>query len=149
VIEPVPVGSAGYLAPEYWQGQLGQHRSDIFSLGVIVYEMLTAELPYQESLIDTRNPQHSKHWRYQSLLQKRKDLPVWLDLTLKKACHTTPTKRYQALSEFEVDLSKANKSMMQAFKQAPYIEREPLRFWKIVSVLLLGVVILQAVYLAP
>lgn len=148
-IEPVPVGSAGYLAPEYWQGQLGQHRSDIFSLGVIVYEMLTAELPYQESLMETNNPQNAKHWSYQSLTQKRKDLPVWLDLTLKKACQTIPAKRYQALSEFEVDLSKANKAMMQAFDKAPYIEREPIKFWQYVSALLLLTVIIQAIYLPP
>ena len=42
---PCPVGSADYIAPEYLLGETGSHVSDIFSLGVIVYEMLIGKLP--------------------------------------------------------------------------------------------------------
>ena len=41
-----PVGDTSYIAPEYLLGSTGTNQSDLFSLGCIVYEMLSDELPY-------------------------------------------------------------------------------------------------------
>lgn len=146
--ESVPVGSVDYIAPEYLYGEKGQHYSDIFSLGVIVYEMLTGSLPYEVSAAQQQDPQRYQRWRYISARTRRKDIPVWLDLTLEKACQVSPLKRYHVLSEFEMDLSKANQQMMDAHKSAPLLERNPLGFWKMISALLFIIALVEAWLLA-
>lgn len=143
LIETVPVGSVDYIAPEYLQGEKGQHYSDIFSLGVIAYEMLTGALPYKISAAAQQNPQRFQKWNYQSARSKRQDIPLWLDLTLEKACHPSPAQRYQVLSEFEMDLTKANRQMLRAFADAPLLQRDPVIAWKLISGLLFTICLLQ------
>src|SRR6185437_2329491 len=48
------LGTAQYTAPEYFLGESGSSRSDIFSLGVIAYQMLTGQLPYGAQVAKTR-----------------------------------------------------------------------------------------------
>jgi tetratricopeptide (TPR) repeat protein len=46
------VGTPPYMAPEQWRGESGDVRTDIYAIGCIVYELLTATLPYQASTLD-------------------------------------------------------------------------------------------------
>ncbi|GAA5316066.1 MAG: bifunctional protein-serine/threonine kinase/phosphatase [Candidatus Pelagadaptatus aseana] len=142
--EDVPVGSVDYIAPEYLHGEKGQHYSDIFSLGVIVYEMLTGGLPYEVSAAQQQAPQRYQKWRYISARTRRKEIPQWLDLTLEKACQVSPLKRYHVLSEFESDLSKANQQMINAHKSAPLLERNPVAFWKMISAICFAIALVEA-----
>ena len=48
------LGTAQYTAPEYFLGESGSSRSDLFSLGVITYQMLTGRLPYGAQVAQTR-----------------------------------------------------------------------------------------------
>ncbi|MEJ2418287.1 MAG: bifunctional protein-serine/threonine kinase/phosphatase [Exilibacterium sp.] len=146
--EEYPVGSVNYIAPEYLLGMRGMHSSDIFSLGVIIYEMLCGEMPYKMDSAHRRVPKHYQNWRYQSVQQYRAGLPLWVDLTLKKATNPNPTHRYQALSEFERDLCTPNESMLRQLGTAPLLERNPSRFWQLLALLMTGVVIAQWVLLA-
>ena len=82
--EDTPVGAVGYIAPEYLLGGKGTHMSDLFSLGVIVYEMLTGEMPFKTPLIQHQKINSTEHWYYRSAKRVRKDIPVWLDLALQK-----------------------------------------------------------------
>ena len=63
----------------------------------------------------------------------RNDLPFWLDLALRKAVEADPKMRYQTYSEFIVDISKPNLSAENEFNNRPFIERDPVTFWKFVS----------------
>ncbi len=145
--EEVPVGSVDYIAPEYLRGEKGLYYSDIFSVGVMVYEMLTGKLPYKTSVAQQRNPQRYQDWRYLSARMHRKDIPLWLDLALEKACAESPSQRYHVMSEFLSDLSTPNSQLLADRETAPLMQRNPLLFWQWVSALLFVAVLVEAWFL--
>jgi len=146
--EDVPVGSVNYIAPEYLRGGKGTYQSDLFSLAVMVYEMITGELPHKIPAAQLRQPQSVHSWRYVSLRQHRDDLPLWIDLTLKKACSEAPSERYMALSEFMQDLCTPNQQLLSSHAQAPLLQKNPLLFWQCMSAGLAVLVIVQAWWLS-
>lgn len=124
-----PQGTVSYSAPECLDGRVS-NRSDIFSLGVIAYELLTGELPYGEH--DKPRPAGRLH--YTSARQHNPDIQVWVDKALEKAVHPYPAKRYDTMSEFLYDLSHPNQGLLKASGK-PLIERNPMAFWKGLAVL--------------
>ncbi len=140
--EEVPVGTADYLAPEYLQGESGEFRSDIFSLGVIVYEMFTGKLPYKFPSQTSIKPVNFKFWKYRSALEHRKELPLWVDCALAKACAPRPSQRYAALSEFLHDLEVPNQQLLSQHQQQPLLQKNPLLFWQLLSALLFFLLLL-------
>ncbi|HZQ00167.1 MAG TPA: protein kinase [Reyranella sp.] len=145
-LNPVP-GAVQYAAPEYFLGEGGTSVSDLYSLGVITYQMLTGRLPYGAAMARARSRAQQRAVAYQSALDGEHDIPAWIDGVLKKAVHADPAKRYQELSEFVYDLRHPSESFLSAAK-APLIERNPLLFWKGLSVVLaaalVGVLLLRA-----
>jgi len=136
VNESVPQGSLNYIAPETLLTLHADHKSDLFSLGVIAYEMLCGSLPYKpmvraEITFDDYTP-----FQYKSITHVRKDLPLWLDLALKKATEADPILRYQAFSEFFSDLNKPNINALQEYKKQPIMKRNPIQFWQGMSAIL-------------
>ena len=129
------LGTAQYTAPEYFLGEGGSQRSDIFSLGVIAYQMLTGRLPYGAEVARTRTKAQQKKLRYKSILNDTRDIPAWIDGALKKAVHPDPYQRYEELSEFVFDLRHPNKKFVESAAK-PLIERDPLLFWKCLSAIL-------------
>jgi len=138
------LGTVQYTAPEYFIGEGGSQRSDIFSLGVIAYQMLTGQLPYGAEIARTRTRAQQKKLRYRSLLNKNRDIPAWVEGALKKAVHPDPDQRYDELSEFVFDLRHPNKKFLDVGAK-PLMERDPLLFWKGLSaVLFVAVLIVSA-----
>ena len=129
------LGTAQYTAPEYFLGEGGSQRSDIFSLGVIAYQMLTGRLPYGAGAARTRTKAQQKKLKYKSILNDTRDIPAWIDGALRKAVHPDPYQRYEELSEFVFDLRHPNKKFVESAAK-PLIERDPLLFWKCLSAIL-------------
>jgi serine/threonine protein phosphatase PrpC/ribosomal protein L39E len=143
VIEAAPsidhddiLGTVQYTAPEYFLGESGSSRSDIFSLGVITYQMLTGRLPYGAQIAKARTRSEQRKLRYASALDDTREIPAWIDAVLKKAVHPDPRQRYDELSELAFDLRHPNRALLGA-SPAPLIERNPLLFWQALSLLLL------------
>jgi serine/threonine protein phosphatase PrpC/ribosomal protein L39E len=129
------LGTVQYTAPEYFLGEGGSARSDIFSLGVIAYQMLTGRLPYGAQVPKIRTKSQQKKLRYRSALDDNREIPAWIDGALRKALHPDPRQRYEELSEFVFDLRHPNKAFLKT-SNVPLIERDPLVFWKTLSAVL-------------
>jgi serine/threonine protein phosphatase PrpC/predicted Ser/Thr protein kinase len=134
------LGTAQYTAPEYFLGESGSTRSDIFSLGVIAYHMLTGRLPYGAEVAKAKTKSQQRKLRYQSALDDDRVIPAWIDDVLKKAVHPDPYKRYDEPSEFAYELRHPDKNALNPSPK-PLIERNPLLFWKCLCVVLALVVL--------
>ena len=147
VMEAIPeaadaaiLGTAQFTAPEYFLGEHGSPRSDIFSLGSITYQMLTGRLPYGARMARARTRSRQRKVAYTSALDNHQEIPAWIDGVLRKAVHPDPAKRYDELSEFVYDLRHPNQTFLNT-GYVPLIERNPLMFWKGVSFTLACLVI--------
>jgi serine/threonine protein phosphatase PrpC len=130
------LGTEQYTAPEYFLGEAGTPQSDLFSLGVIAYQMLSARLPYGADVARTRTRDDQAKLRYRSILRDDRDVPAWIDEVLRRAVHPSPAKRYAELSEFVHDLRHPRPRTEGRAATPALIERDPLLFWKTVSALL-------------
>jgi len=126
------LGTINYTAPEYHIGDPGSHRSDIFSLGVIAYELLTGQLPYNKEL-SARNLGRA---RYQSVKFYNPEIPLWVDKAIEKAVSINPETRFDKLSEFTYALSNPDSTVINR-DYVPLIQRNPVKVWQGISLLLL------------
>ncbi|TGN40187.1 bifunctional protein-serine/threonine kinase/phosphatase [Marinobacter confluentis] len=138
--EPM-LGTQQYSAPEYFMGEGGSARSDVFSLGVITYEMLAGRLPYGPEASQVQNRAGLNRLKYQPVIQYNRSCPVWVDGALRKALHPDPQRRYAEVSEFIYDLYHPRQEFVNAARP-PLIERNPEALWKglslVLAVLLMG-----------
>ena len=72
---------------------------------------------------------------YVSARDEKRLVPVWVDETIRKAVHPDPYQRYGELSEFVYDLHHPNPSFLRKTRP-PLLERNPVVFWKLVSLFL-------------
>ena len=128
-------GRSNIPRPNIFSARAASPRSDLFSLGVIAYQMLTGRLPYGAEVARTRTKAQQKKLRYKSILNDNRDIPAWIDGALEKAVHPDPYQRYEELSEFVFDLRHPNKKFVESAAK-PLIERDPLLFWKCLSAIL-------------
>jgi serine/threonine protein phosphatase PrpC len=139
--QPHILGTVQYTAPEYFLGAAGSPNADLFSLGVITYQMLSGRLPYGAQVAKARTKAAQKKLKYASVLDEQREIPVWVDAALAKAVHPDPFKRYEELSEFIHDLRHPNNALLGK-GPPPLIERNPLIFWQSLCVVLAAVVLL-------
>lgn len=138
------LGAALYAAPEYFLGEQGGQRADLYSLGVIAYQMLSSGFPYGTQVPKSRTKAAQKKLVYKSVLSEEREIPAWVDDAIRKAVHPDPLERYDEISEFIYDLHHPNKDFLNKTRP-PLIERNPVIFWKGVSFVLAVLLVVSLV----
>ena len=100
------VGSISYMSPEQALGREIDHRSDLFSLGVVLYEMLAARRPFEGNSV-TEVLDSVVHQEPPAVARFNYEVPGELEAILRKALQKDPNLRYQSAREFYIDLHHA------------------------------------------
>jgi serine/threonine protein kinase len=139
-VDETVLGTVQYTAPECLAGRPATPQSDIFSVGVIAYQLLTGRLPYGALAAQAFSEARAQRLHYVSIAAARMGLPGYVDAALRKAVHPNPVQRYEVLSAFVHDLRHPNPSL-PGLRRAALLERDPVLFWKLVSLVLATAVV--------
>jgi len=104
------LGTVPYMSPEQARGEQVDHRTDIWSLGVVLYEMISGRLPFQSpyseaivySILNEDPP---------ALALLRSNVPAQLDQIILKALQKDPSRRCQTAADFLADLTSLQKQL--------------------------------------
>ena len=132
------MGSPNYMAPELFQNSFGSSKTDLFSLGITLYEMMTGHFPYGQ--IDL----HSKYKdrKYIPIQETVKDCPDWFDAIIEKAVDLNHEKRYKDIMQIHYYLDHPGEVLPERItKHIPLIEKDPASFWRKMSGVLLLIIL--------
>ena len=130
------LGTASYSAPEVVISAKSTVQSEVFSLAVIVYEMLTGEAPFGGKLKDCRTSKAYLGTRYKPSYEINSQIPIWIDGAIKKGLRYEPERRYEEVSEFLHELQTANPKYKKR-NDAALLDKNPVLFWQMTSTVLL------------
>ncbi len=136
------LGTLDYADPSYRFHINTGIKGDIYSLGVMVYEMFTGALPYGTKLERCRSHEDFLNLKYVPSYHHRDIIPVWFDEAIKKAVSIDPEVRYGSLDKFLADLKTPN---IEFLRQDPVQEssKDMLLFWKMLSFMLFGLLLIS------
>jgi len=141
----VVIGTIAYMSPEQAAGLKLDARSDIFSFGVVLYEMLAGRRPFTGA---------SDLEVLQTIIHKTPDslghaIPVALRIAVEKALEKDPAERYQSMREMAVDLRRLARQKAEDFMPAPLVEQvtPPPRLWRWVWVAAILAIVTAAVWM--
>ena len=107
------MGTVAYMSPEQAQGQAVDHRSDVWSLGVVLYEMLTGELPFRGER-ETSVLYSIVHEEPASLKEKKPPIPGALEQIIRRALKKDVESRYPSAAAILEDLRRYQETVREA-----------------------------------
>lgn len=108
--EGVTLGTAAYMSPEQARGEKVDHRTDIWSLGVVLYEALSGQLPFKGD--QEASVMYSiEHKEPKSLKDIKPDVPLELQKIVSRTLKKKPESRYSSVAEMLKDLKQYQESL--------------------------------------
>ncbi len=140
-------GTPSYMNPEQWPGGVADAGSDLFALGVTLYQWLTGRLPYGEI-----EPYQTARYRRDPTppSRQRPDVPIWLDHLLLKAVAREPALRFETAEELLLALQRGAARPVSAPGATPLLRRDPRAAWQLAlafSVLLNALLLVWLLFL--
>ena len=99
----IVMGTVNYMSPEQAMGREVDHRTDVFSFGVVLYEMATARVPFSGASL-TETIDRIAHAQPEAIARFNYNLPAELEVIIKKALRKSRDERYQSARDLLVDL---------------------------------------------
>jgi serine/threonine protein kinase/Tol biopolymer transport system component len=99
----IVMGTVHYMSPEQAMGRDVDHRTDIFSLGVVLYEMATGRVPFSGASV-TETIDRIAHAQPEAIARFNYKVPAELEVIIKKALRKNRDERYQSARDLLVDL---------------------------------------------
>lgn len=121
------IGSVHYISPEQARGEATDDKADIYSVGVVLYEMITGQLPFQsDSAVSV------------ALMQLQKDpirprelvptLPLGLEQITMRAMQKNSLDRYRSAAEMLMDINEFKRNPAVKFNYTYFVDKEPTRY---------------------
>jgi len=126
------LGTASYSAPEVVLTNKSTVQSEVFSVAVIVYEMLTGKAPFDGKLSKCRTAKAYLKTKYIPGFDENPLVPIWMDAAIKKGLRFKPERRYEDVFEFVHELKTPNSKYKKNHK-AILMDKNPLLFWQLFS----------------
>ena len=121
------IGSVHYISPEQARGDITDDKSDIYSVGVVMYEMLTGQLPFQSD-----NSVSVAIMQLQTDPVKPREInssiPEGLEQITMRAMQKNPKDRYQSAAEMILDLEEFKRNPSIRFDYSYFVDNEPTKF---------------------
>ena len=121
------IGSVHYISPEQARGDITDDKADIYSVGVVMYEMLTGQVPFQSD-----NSVSVAIMQLQTDPQKPRELndsiPEGLEQITMHAMQKNPKDRYQSAAEMILDLEEFKRNPALKFDYSYFVDNEPTKY---------------------
>lgn len=121
------IGSVHYISPEQARGEITDDKADIYSVGVVMYEMLTGQLPFQSdnavSVAIMQLQQEAKRPR-----ELNPEIPLGLEQITLRAMQKNARERYHSAAEMMLDLDEFKRNPAVKFDYNYFVDNEPTRF---------------------
>jgi serine/threonine protein kinase len=124
------MGTTSYMSPEQARGQTLSYPSDIFSLGIVLYEMVTGELPFKgDSPLDTMHAIAFEEARPVTVI--RKNLPPELHRIIARCLRKQPEDRYHDAGEMATDLKRLKTDIESGVRRPFSLDQklDELKYW--------------------
>jgi TolB-like protein/Tfp pilus assembly protein PilF len=138
------LGTVAYMSPEQAQGSKVDCRSDIFSLGVVLYEMLTGQTPFKGDY-ELAVVYSILHEAPEPITGLRTGVPMELERIVDKTMTKSPDERYQHVDELIVDLGRLKKELKSEVIR-PEVPRKHFKSYVVPGILLFVAIFMVAGY---